>query len=88
MIKSIPNKTEQGGNIFDFIRMANQVTVKREQGMNQDVSSLDYMNKVPRLNRIIKTNAETLEWLKLLIKSRFKEVGQDHTTLSAMARFL
>ena len=61
MIKSIPNKTEKGGNIFNFISMANEVTVKREQGMNQDVSSLDYMNKVPRLNRTIKTNDETLE---------------------------
>ena len=65
MIKSIPNKTEKGGNIFDFIRMANQVTVKREQGMNQDVSSLDYMNKVPKLNRIVRTNYETVDQLKL-----------------------
>ena len=61
MIKTIPNKTEKGGNIFDFIRMANQLTVKREQGINQDVSSLDYMNKVPKLNRIVETNDENLE---------------------------
>tara|TARA_B100000475_G_C14862206_1_gene258093 strand:+ start:375 stop:560 length:186 start_codon:yes stop_codon:yes gene_type:complete len=61
MIKTIPNKTEKGGNIFDFIRMANQVTVKREQGMNQDVSSLDYMNKVPKLKRIVKSNDETVD---------------------------
>ena len=61
MIKTIPNKTEKGGNIFDFIRMANQVTVKREQGISQDVSSLDYMNKVPKLSIILKTNDKTLE---------------------------
>ena len=61
MIKIIPNKIEKGGNIFDFIRIANQVTVKRDQGMSQDVSSLDYMNKVPKLSRTIKTNDETLE---------------------------
>ena len=65
MMKTIPNKTEKGGNIFDFIRMANQGTVKREQGMNQDVSSLDYMNKVPKLNRIVRTNYETVDQLKL-----------------------
>ena len=65
MMKTIPNKTEKGGNIFDFIRMANQVTVKREQGMNQDVSSLNYMNKVPKLNRIVRANYETVDQLKL-----------------------
>ena len=51
MIKSIPNKSERGGNIFDFIEMAKQVTIKREQGVNQDVEYLDYMNKVPKSNR-------------------------------------
>ena len=61
MIKAIPNKTEKGGNIFDFIRMANQVPVKLEQAMSQDVSSLDYINKVPKLSRSIKTNDETIE---------------------------
>ena len=58
MIKSIPNKSERGGNIFDFFGMAKQVTVKREQGMNQDVSSLDYMNKVPKSKKTIKTIIE------------------------------
>ena len=58
MIKSIPNKSERGGNIFDFVGMAKQVTVKREQGMNQDVSSLDYMNKVPKSKKTIKTIME------------------------------
>ena len=58
MIKSIPNKSERGGNIFDFVEMAKQVTVKREQGMNQDVSSLDYMNKVPKSKKTIKTIME------------------------------
>ena len=72
MIKTIPNKTEKGGNIFDFIRMANQVTVKREQGMNQDVSSLDYMNKVPKSKRIVKTNDEIVDWLRLSIITHFK----------------
>ena len=61
MIKSIPNKSERGGNIFDFVGMAKQVTVKREQGMNQDVSSLDYMNKVPKSKKTIKTITETPE---------------------------
>ena len=65
MMKTIPNKTEKGGNIFDFIRMGNQVTIKREQGMNQDVSSLNYMNKVPKLNRIVRINYETVDQLKL-----------------------
>ena len=45
------NKSERGGNIFDFIEMAKQVTIKREQGVNQDVEYLDYMNKVPKSNR-------------------------------------
>ena len=62
MIKSIPNKSERGGNIFDFVGMVKQVTVKREQGMNQDVSSLDYINKVPKSKKTIKTITETPEW--------------------------
>ena len=45
------NKSERGGNIFDYIEMAKQVTIKREQGVNQDVEYLDYMNKVPRSNQ-------------------------------------
>ena len=51
MIKSIPNKSERGGNIFDFIGMAKEVTVKRERGINQNVDYLDYMNVVPKLNK-------------------------------------
>ena len=39
MIKSIPNKSERGGNIFDFIGMAKDVTVKRELGINQNIDS-------------------------------------------------
>tara|TARA_B100001057_G_C22583477_1_gene846090 strand:+ start:117 stop:302 length:186 start_codon:yes stop_codon:yes gene_type:complete len=51
MVKSIPNKSERGGNIFDFIGMAKEVTVKRELGINQNVDYLDYMNVVPKLNK-------------------------------------
>ncbi len=51
MIKSIPNKSELGGNIFDFIRMAKDVTVKRELGINQNIDYLGYMNVVPKLNK-------------------------------------
>ena len=51
MIKSIPNKSERGGSIFDFIGMAKEVTVKRERGINQNIDYLDYMNVVPKLNK-------------------------------------
>lgn len=51
MIKSIPNKSERGGNIFDFIGMAKEVTLKREEGINQNIDYLDYMNVVPKVNR-------------------------------------
>ena len=51
MIKSIPNKSERGGSIFDFIGMSREVTVKRERGINQNIDYLDYMNVVPKLNK-------------------------------------
>ena len=51
MIKSIPKKSERGGNIFDFIGMAKDITVKRELGVNQNIDYLDYMNVVPKLNK-------------------------------------
>jgi len=51
MIKSIPNKSERGGNIFNFIGMAKDVTLKRELGINQNIDCLDYMNVVPKLSK-------------------------------------
>ena len=51
MIKSIPNKSEQGGNIYDFIGMAKEVSVPRDKSINQDIEYLDYMNAVPRSDR-------------------------------------
>ena len=48
MVKSIPNKSERGGNIYDFIGMAKEVSVAREEGINQNIEYLDYMNAVPR----------------------------------------
>ena len=51
MVKSIPNKSERGGNIYDFIRMAKEVSVPRDEGINQNIEYLDYMNAVPRSDR-------------------------------------
>ena len=51
MVKSIPNKSERGGNIYDFIGMAKEVSVPRDEGINQNIEYLDYMNAVPRLDR-------------------------------------
>ena len=48
MAKSIPNKSERGGNIYDFIRMAKEVSVPRDEGINQNIEYLDYMNAVPK----------------------------------------
>ena len=39
---------KRAGDIFDFIGMTKEVTPTRSQGINQDVTSLDYMNKVPK----------------------------------------
>ena len=52
MIKSIPSKSERGGNIYDFIGMAKEVSsVPRDEGINQNVEYLDYMNAVPKSDR-------------------------------------
>ena len=51
MVKSIPNKSERGGNIYDFIGMAKEVSVPRDQGINQNIDYLDYMNVVPKSGR-------------------------------------
>ena len=51
MVKSIPNKSERGGNIYDFIGMAKEVSVAREEGINQNIEYLDYMNVVPKSGR-------------------------------------
>ena len=51
MVKSIPNKSERGGNIYDFITMAKEVSVRRDKGVNQNIEYLDYMNAVPKSNR-------------------------------------
>ena len=48
MVKSIPNKSERGGNIYDFIGMAREVSVSRDEGINQNIDYLDYMKAVPR----------------------------------------
>ena len=52
MVKSIPSKSERGGNIYDFIGMAKEVSsVPRDEGINQNVEYLDYMNAVPKSDR-------------------------------------
>ena len=51
MAKSIPNKSERGGNIYDFIGMAKEVSIPRDEGVNQNIEYLDYMNAVPRSDR-------------------------------------
>ena len=51
MVKSTLIESERGGNIFDFVGMAKEVTVKRELGINQNIDYLDYMNVVPKLNK-------------------------------------
>ena len=51
MVKSIPNKSERGGNIYDFIGMAKEVSVPRDEGINQNIEYLDYMNAVPKSDR-------------------------------------
>ena len=51
MVKSIPNKSERGGNIYDFIGMAKEGSVPRDEGINQNIEYLDYMNKVPKSDR-------------------------------------
>ena len=48
MAKSIPNQSERGGNIYDFLGMAKQVSISRDEGINQNIEYLDYMNAVPR----------------------------------------
>ena len=40
-------QSRRPGDIFDYIEMTKEVTPRRSQGINQDVSTLDYMNKVP-----------------------------------------
>ena len=54
MVKSIPNKSERGGNIYDFIGMAKDVSIQRGESINQNMDDLDYMNLVPRSDRTIK----------------------------------
>ncbi len=51
MVKSISNKSERGGNIYDFIGMAKQISVPRDKGINQNIDNLDYMNLVPKSDR-------------------------------------
>ena len=51
MVKSIPKQSERGGNIYDYIGMAKEVTVRRDEGVNQNIEYLDYMNVVPKSGR-------------------------------------
>ena len=46
--KSIGKNSETGGNVYNFIYMAKEVTVKPKEGIMQNVDNLDYMNVVPR----------------------------------------
>ena len=51
MAKPIPNRSERGGNIYDFIGMAKELSVPRDEGINQNIEYLDYMNAVPKSDR-------------------------------------
>ena len=71
MVKSIPNKSERGGNIYDFIGMAKEVSIPRDEGVNQNIEYLDYKEALNLYESIMSSDVVSSN-----IKERIKKIHE------------